>query len=137
MDKKKIEIVLKEMAIELAKKYNYKKAHEDKRKSKHTIGMHSFSSDTDENYYFVQYGATNTTNNKKNGGMVEFRYRFSSPRLDVYLPDRKGLASLEFSNYKSYDKKDWYYSESQIFYEEGIKLFHEMYDMFFMKYNML
>lgn len=137
MDKEKIEIVLKEMAIELAKKYNYNKAHEDKRKSKHKIRMHFFSSDTDENYYFVQYGTTDMTNRKKNGGMVEFRYRFSNSRLDVYLPDRKGFASLEFSNYKSDDEDDWYYSESQIFYEEGIKLFHEIYDIFFMKYKEL
>ena len=97
MNKDYIEEVLKEMAIELAKKFSYKKGHEDKRKSKNKIGMHFISSNTDEDYYFVQYGTTNITNNKKQGGSIEFRYRFGHPRLDVYLPNKKGFASIEFS----------------------------------------
>ena len=135
MNKDYIEEVLKEMAIELAKKFSYKKGHEDKRKGKNKIGMHFISSNTDEDYYFVQYGTTNITNNKKQGGSIEFRYRFGQPRLDVYLPNKKGFASLEFSNYHSNDENVWYYSESQIFYEKGIELFNEIYDTFFQKYN--
>ena len=134
MKKEDIEKILKQMVIELSKEFNYKKGHEDKRKSKNKIGMHWFSSDTDETYYYVQYGTTNKTNNKRNGGSVELRYRFSHPRLDVYLPNKKGFASLEFSDYDNETKENtgiWHYSESQIFYEQGIELFNKIYNRFF------
>lgn len=134
MNKEDIEKILKQMAIELAKEFNYKKGHEDKRKSKNKIGMHWFSSDTDETYYYVQYGTTNKTNNKRNGGSVELRSRFGHPRLDVYLPNKKGFASLEFSDYDNETKEYtgiWHYSESQIFYEQGIELFNKIYNRFF------
>lgn len=140
MNKEDVEKILKKIALEYADKFNYNKAHEDKRKSKSRIGMHFISSDTDENYYFTQYGKTNTYNYKKNGGKVEFRYRFSHPRLDIYLPNRKGFASLEFSDFNIETKEDtgiWRYSESQIFNKEGIDLFNEMYKRFFNLYEEL
>lgn len=130
MDKEIIENILKRMAVELAKEFGYKKGHEDKRKSK--LGFSYFK--IDENFYYVQYGTTDKTNNAKDGGEIEFRYRVGNPRLDVYLPNRQGFASLEFCNYnkktKGYDEL-WHYSESQIFYEKGIELFNKIYNRFF------
>lgn len=140
MNKENIEKVLKQMALEYANEFKYHKAHEDKRKAKGRIGMHFISSDTDENYYFVEYGKTNTYNYKKNGGAIEFRYRFSRPRLDVYLPNKKGFASLEFSDYDEETKEHtniWGYGESQIFNEDGIELFNEMYKRFWKLYEEL
>lgn len=140
MNKADIEKVLKQMALEYANEFKYHKAHEEKRKSKNKIGMHFFASDTNEDYYFVQYGTTNKTNYKRNGGHVELRYRFGNPRLDVYLPNKQGFASIEFSKYNMKTNKDdekWHYSESQIFNEYGIELFNEMYKKFWKLYEEL
>lgn len=131
MNKEEIEKILKQMVFELAKEFNYKKGHEDKRRSKTKIGFSYFN--IDEDLYYVQYGTTDKTNNKRNGGSIKFRYR-TGPRLDVYLPDRKGFASLEFSDYDVEIKEhtgNWHYSESQIFYEKGIELFNKIYNRFF------
>lgn len=140
MKKDDIEKVLKQMAIEYAKEYKYNKGHEDKRKSKYKLGMCSISSDTDEDYYFVQYGTTNKTNYKRNGGYVEFRYRFDNPVLGIHLPNDEGFASIEFSEYdiqKRENTGNWHYSQSQIFEEKGIELFNEMYKRFWKLYEEL
>ena len=132
MKKEDIEKILKQMVIELAKEFNYKKGHEDKRKSKNTFGFSYFQIENE--YYYVQYGTTNKTNNKRNGGSIELRYRFGHPRLDVYLPNKKGFASLEFSDFDNETREHtgiWNYSESQIFYEQGIELFNKIYNRFF------
>lgn len=131
MNKEEIEKVLKQMVLELSNEFNYKKAHEDKRKRKNKIYFSYFN--INEDLYYVQYGTTDTTNKKRHGGSIEFRYR-TGPRIDVYLPDRKGFASLEFSNYNNKTEKfdgDYYYSESQIFKKDGIKLFNKLYERFY------
>lgn len=140
MKKDDIEKVLKQMAVEYAKEFKYNKGHEDKRKSKNKIGMHFTSNNIDENYYFVQYGTTNKTNFKRNGGIVRFRYRFDNPRLDVYLPNKEGFASLEFTDLDMQKQEytgNWHYGESQIFKEKGIELFNEMYIRFWKLYEEL
>lgn len=132
MNKEAIEKTLRKLAIELATEFNYTKGKEDKRRSKSKFGFDDFN--IDKNLFYVQYGTTNITNNKKCGGNIRIRYRFESPRIDVYLPDCKGFASLEFSNFNKengkYGKK-WHYSESQIFGVEGIELFNKIYNRFF------
>lgn len=132
MNKEDIEKILKQIVVELAKEFHYKKGHEDKRKNKNKFGFSYFQ--IEEAYYYVQYGTTNKTNNKRNGGDIKFRCRFGNPRIDVYLPNRKGFASLEFSDFDN-DKREntgiWRYSESQIFYEKGIELFNKIYNRFY------
>ena len=73
MNKEEMEKILKQMVFELAKEFNYKKGHEDKRRSKTKIGFSYFN--IDEDLYYVQYGTTDKTNNKRNGGSIKFRYR--------------------------------------------------------------
>lgn len=117
---KKNEEILKLICIELAEEFKYVKGHEDKRQKRRVLGFTYFHVDND--YFFVQHGTTNLTNRKKNGGEIEFRTRFGTPRIDIYSPNREAFVGIELN-------EDLTFSEAQIFYTKGIELFNRVLKM--------